>query len=75
MFAIIRENIDIIKILVNYDIDMNILDSTSNSALDYAYNTNNEKIINIIEEYNENNKFKKIYSSYHISFFYDYAIR
>ena len=35
---------------------MNVIDNTSNSALDYAYNTNNEKIINIIKEYNENNK-------------------
>lgn len=54
MFAIIRENIEIVKILLEYGVDINITDETSNTALDYAYNTNNEKIINLIEKYNEN---------------------
>ena len=57
MFAIIRENINIIDILLKHKPNINVYDNASNSVLDYAYNTNNEKIINMITEYYENNNF------------------
>ena len=49
----------VVKDFKNYlpEATIYVYDNNSNNVLDYAYNTNNKKIINMITQYYENNNF------------------